>query len=626
MRKCFTFSLLALLLAFNVPVFAQPTFFKTYGGNGSDYGEDVTLTPNNEFLLTMIGVVNTNQDTAGCYPGSTSKYAAALLKTDYNGEKIWEKQYWLAERNQGVKTIVDKDGNYVMAGIIAKGTGVITTGMFVLKTDTSGNIIWAKEYSITASDMVKDLLELPGGGYLVLFSGDDNVWYERVGLCKLDTDGNVQKCVVVNRPGAEVTPESFALLNNHIYVAGSGGLTTFTDVILLKFDLNLNVVNTKNYSTFYDDFPLAITAKNGSIYVTGNSFFMATYYDAFVIRLDENLNTLKEAFFDDGSSDGDKWRVITPSDNGIAVFGDVGSFDARNCMMAELDENLDILWSKQYAINPVFTNYVQGAATIPGKGFVWTGDVRPPTSYRNAALVKTDRYGNAGCITEPLTISKTTEGFNNSVYTMLDSVKPVAVTNATFCGARMLLSELTYCEKLAPVAAIKVEEDLIECGNFCFNISDRSLNNPTSWQWAFTSGNPAAYVGQNPGKVCFTETGEHIIKLITTNNIGTDTIFYTLNIDTNCELQYAVPNAFTPNGDGVNDIFEIIGDKANWEEFTLVVYNRWGEPVFSSTNAYFKWEGDYQSKYQPAGNYYYTATFNYLGALKSLQGNITLLR
>ena len=50
-----------------------------------------------------------------------------------------------------------------------------------------------------------------------------------------------------------------------------------------------------------------------------------------------------------------------------------------------------------------------------------------------------------------------------------------------------------------------------------------------------------------------------------------------------------VPNAFTPNGDGNNDLFQIYGEDI--KTVSMKVFNRWGELVYSTTNSLAGWDG-----------------------------------
>ena len=65
-----------------------------------------------------------------------------------------------------------------------------------------------------------------------------------------------------------------------------------------------------------------------------------------------------------------------------------------------------------------------------------------------------------------------------------------------------------------------------------------------------------------------------------------------------------IPDAFTPNGDGKNDKFRIVGIPAeNITKFNFIIYNRWGEMVFSTTNINDAWDGTRNGQFCPAGIY-----------------------
>jgi gliding motility-associated-like protein len=66
---------------------------------------------------------------------------------------------------------------------------------------------------------------------------------------------------------------------------------------------------------------------------------------------------------------------------------------------------------------------------------------------------------------------------------------------------------------------------------------------------------------------------------------------------------YAIPNAFSPNGDGMNDVFRILTQGATVEEFKI--FNRWGEIVHDSNTT--GWDGKLDGKDQPAEVYLFRA-------------------
>lgn len=65
-----------------------------------------------------------------------------------------------------------------------------------------------------------------------------------------------------------------------------------------------------------------------------------------------------------------------------------------------------------------------------------------------------------------------------------------------------------------------------------------------------------------------------------------------------------VPNVFTPNGDGKNDILKVYGNYIRSVDFRI--FNQWGQLIFSSTDAMMGWDGKYKGQLQPVGVYTYT--------------------
>ena len=85
-------------------------------------------------------------------------------------------------------------------------------------------------------------------------------------------------------------------------------------------------------------------------------------------------------------------------------------------------------------------------------------------------------------------------------------------------------------------------------------------------------------------------------------------------------------NAFSPNGDGVNDNFRLIttGDD---ELVSMEIYNRWGQRIFETDNLVAGWDGtDGSGKQQEIGTYIYKIWTKCDEILQSLSGNVTLLR
>ncbi|MBP9884156.1 MAG: gliding motility-associated C-terminal domain-containing protein, partial [Chitinophagales bacterium] len=86
-----------------------------------------------------------------------------------------------------------------------------------------------------------------------------------------------------------------------------------------------------------------------------------------------------------------------------------------------------------------------------------------------------------------------------------------------------------------------------------------------------------------------------------------------------------IPNAFTPNGDGLNDFFQV--HSLNVATFDCKVFNRWGQLVFYTSDVDEGWDGNFNGKKEQSGAYVYLVNVTYLdGKSDSRKGNVTLIR
>jgi gliding motility-associated-like protein len=91
--------------------------------------------------------------------------------------------------------------------------------------------------------------------------------------------------------------------------------------------------------------------------------------------------------------------------------------------------------------------------------------------------------------------------------------------------------------------------------------------------------------------------------------------------------QLYIPNAFTPNNDGINDYWEAFGNKKVWVYLNVEVFDRWGEKVFESNDLNYQWDGKYRGNLMEPGEYVYIFKVTFLdGYTVSNKGSITLIR
>lgn len=143
------------------------------------------------------------------------------------------------------------------------------------------------------------------------------------------------------------------------------------------------------------------------------------------------------------------------------------------------------------------------------------------------------------------------------------------------------------------------------------------------WEWDFMSNGQFKDSIKNPF-FNFKEMGQYITSLIVTSDKGRkDTVFK--NIIIGEDFGIYIPNAFTPNGDGINDIFTPKGHGIN--KYEIFIYDRWGNIVFHVREFGRGWDGKINGADAPNDVYTYLIKIKDLnGKQREFKGHVTLLR
>jgi len=154
--------------------------------------------------------------------------------------------------------------------------------------------------------------------------------------------------------------------------------------------------------------------------------------------------------------------------------------------------------------------------------------------------------------------------------------------------------------------------------------TDLSLFNIASWQWNFANLGTSALQHPNftfPGE----DTASYPVTLLVTNDDGcTDSITKLVKI--NGETGVFVPNAFTPDGDNLNEFFAPKGFGVSPEGYAFLIFDRWGELIFESYNPFDGWNGTYKGNVVQNGTYIWKLNYKDTNG-KTLQniGKVTII-
>ncbi len=145
-----------------------------------------------------------------------------------------------------------------------------------------------------------------------------------------------------------------------------------------------------------------------------------------------------------------------------------------------------------------------------------------------------------------------------------------------------------------------------------------------SYIWSFGDGDSS--LASNPVH-SYDAVGDYMVSLIAISNHNCrDTSAKEIKITE--EFTLYVPSAFSPDGDGINEVFKVTGNGIDLDNYHLYVYGRWGELIFETEDLYGAWDGNLKSgKKAPEGTYrwvIYGKDFN--GKAFEKTGNITIIR
>jgi gliding motility-associated-like protein len=163
-----------------------------------------------------------------------------------------------------------------------------------------------------------------------------------------------------------------------------------------------------------------------------------------------------------------------------------------------------------------------------------------------------------------------------------------------------------------------------DLSNGTISLMNTSINGSTYiWYDDLTSTNIGSTFNltlPNPG------LGSHCYKLEAFNSLGCSaSTVKCVTVDDTLKTVIVVPNVFSPNSDGLNDIIRVLGE--NIEMYEFLIYNRFGQQVYRTTDITEGWNGRYKGKDCELGTYYFMVYyFDTKGRPEILKGDILLLR
>ncbi len=364
-------------------------FAKTYGGSADEFAYSVQQTSDGGYIVAAY----TNTFGAG-------DYDIFLIKTDASGNIIWAKTYGGTNWDRVYSVQQTSDGGYIVGGWISPVVATLDD-VFLIKTDANGNIIWAKTYGGTGDDQDNSVQQTSDGGYIVAGGTDSfGAGTDDIFLIKTDANGNIQWAKTYGGISIDYAYSVQQTSDGGYIVAGwtlSFGAGD-GDVFLIKTDANGNLQWAKTYGGTADDYAYSVqqTSDGGYIVAGYTASFGAGSDDIFLIKTDANGN-IQWAKTYGGTADDYAYSVQQTSDGGYILAGYTYSFGAggSDFFLMKTDANGNIQWAKTYGGTDF--DYAFSFQQTSDGGYILAGWANSfGAGSWDIFLIKTDANGNIG--------------------------------------------------------------------------------------------------------------------------------------------------------------------------------------------------------------------------------------
>ena len=264
------------------------------------------------------------------------------------------------------RTILTSQGDLVTVGSYRADPFSAKKDIYVQKMSGTGSLQWTFAYDGGNWERAHDVAELPDGN-LIIAGFSDSLSGPRKGLLmKIDQNGNLLWSKTYLNPSNQTVWSRFSKVivtsDSALLVTGAHSTYNSSEIILLKTDLNGNVLWENHTDVFVGVWPVDLVEANPGEYSLCAQLDGWTSTASLVISYDDMGNVLSKIDLRDIDSQVDVYGM-TATDNGEKVIA--GSFDG-NPYLARIDANDSLLWLKHY---PILGDEFRGVVALDNGNF-----------------------------------------------------------------------------------------------------------------------------------------------------------------------------------------------------------------------------------------------------------------
>jgi hypothetical protein len=422
MKKFFLTPLTFLIVLI---VNGQNAFQKVIIVNNTISGEKIHPVHDGNFIVT------------GYLRNNSGNYDVYLVKTDGAGNVLWSMNYGGNDQDWGYDVKETFDNGFIVAGYTESFGPGVTDG-YLIKTDSTGNMIWSKTFGVTgvtAYTNASSVLQASDSCYYVVGSRLSDIY-----LSKFDTLGNLVWTKTFSGNSTDLAYSVKQSMDGGIIICGhteSYGIGN-GDVFLIKTDMNGNQLWYKTYGGSGADRGFAVSQTSDQGYIIGGltTSFGSGGFDFCLIKTDSIGNLLWSKAYGDSTHNVANEMKQT-ADGGYILIGNSGGSGFADVHAIKTDSIGNMLWSKTYG----------GTGAGEGKSVVARNDGSYLLAGKNGGfgfgvklhLIGTDSMGNSGCnystlatnsVNAPFQVTVPSDTVNSSGFTANSPVTISGNSNA----------------------------------------------------------------------------------------------------------------------------------------------------------------------------------------------------
>ena len=579
---------------------------QTTGGRFYSYGVDF----DNDSVVVNI---------SGQNQGNTAPYDFGFFKTDVDGNLAWSKYYY-SNTNYDLRVyhIITTPNGYVHSG----WTSINGNDELVLvSTNKQGTILWAKAYGTTMDETtgpgaMTERLLLDGNSIVTVgsslgFGGNSNIALLKVDLITGIPDNGL--CHTDLQLTEEVLPNfqmDYELTPIDTPYSQSDATSTITNVNFNEGALVENVTDTiVSNDTLYSCTPIDIRADWDAslsyLWNTGSTNQIETINTSGIYWVEVTANGC--TFITDtvhvviGIALLDLGADTTLCDNETLLLDATGTNTASYVWQ-------DNSTAPTYLVNSAGTYHVE----VDDNGCVARDTI--VVNYGTLPVIDlgadTLLCGDATLVLDASGTGATFEWQDGSQAPSYDVASPGLYSVTVSNGGCSATDSINVTYTAAPAISLN-DTSICENNTFFYFVN---ITNGT-YLWHDGSTDPY-YLVQGPG----------VYSVDVSNQCGTTSLSATVDAKF-CFCDIYAPNTFTPDGDERNNTFGIVSPCPLYK-FEMLIFNRWGEVVFETTDINEGWDATYKGKNVQDGMYTWKITYDYADQKddpQKLSGHVTVL-